>query len=39
VAGPADPPGTDQPLETTTDSDRKALDQLLDQHLADKPRR
>jgi len=39
VAGPADQPATDQPLETTTEADRKALDQLLDQHLADKPGR
>jgi hypothetical protein len=38
-AGPSDQPATDQPLETTTEADRKALDQLLDQHLADKPKR
>jgi hypothetical protein len=39
ASGPADQPATDQPLETTTEADRKALDQLLDQHLADKPKR
>ncbi len=37
--GGADQPAADQPLDTTTDADRKALDQLLDQHLADKPKR
>jgi hypothetical protein len=39
AAGGADQPATDEPLDTTTDADRKALDQLLDQHLADKPKR
>ena len=39
VAGATEQPAADQPLETTTEADRKALDQLLDQHLADKPRR
>jgi hypothetical protein len=33
------PGGADQPLETTTDADRKALDKLLDKHLAEKPGR
>jgi hypothetical protein len=32
-------PAPDQPLETTTDADRKALDKLLDRHLAEKPKR
>lgn len=32
-----EPPPTDQPLETTTDAERKALDKLLDKHLADPP--
>ena len=39
TAGGAGQPAADQPLDTTTDADRKALDQLLDQHLADKPAR
>jgi hypothetical protein len=37
--GAAAEPAPDQPLETTTDADRKALDKLLDRHLADEPRR
>jgi len=37
-AGAAAEPAPDQPLETTTDADRKALDKLLDRHLADEPR-
>jgi hypothetical protein len=37
--GGTEPHPADQPLETTTEADRKALDQLLDQHLADQPRR
>ncbi len=40
---PAGPPGArpapDRPLDTTTDADRKSLDQLLDQHLSEKPKR
>jgi len=32
-------PATDRPLESTTEADRKALDKLLGQHLAEKPRR
>jgi hypothetical protein len=38
ATGATEPPATDQPLETTTDADRKALDKLLDKHLADPPR-
>jgi hypothetical protein len=37
ATGPGDPSPADQPLETTTDADRKALDKLLDKHLADPP--
>jgi hypothetical protein len=33
------PPGADQPLETTTDAERKSLDKLLDQHLSEQPKR
>lgn len=36
---PAAQPAPDQPLETTTDTERKALDKLLDQHLSEKPKR
>jgi hypothetical protein len=40
---PTETPGQrsapDQPLETTTDADRKALDKLLDQQLSEKPKR
>jgi hypothetical protein len=36
---PSHQPAPDQPLETTTDADRKALDNLLDQHLSGKPKR
>jgi hypothetical protein len=32
-------PAPDQPVETTTEADRKALDKLLDRHLADQPGR
>jgi hypothetical protein len=35
----ASPSAPDQPLDTTTDADRKALDKLLDQQLTEKPRR
>jgi hypothetical protein len=37
-AGAAEP-APDRPLETTTEADRKALDKLLDQHLAEQPKR
>jgi hypothetical protein len=39
VAAPDEPALADRPLETTTDAERKALDKLLDQHLADPPPR
>ncbi len=38
-AAGAEPAAPDQPLDSTTDADRKALDQLLDRHLADPPAR
>jgi hypothetical protein len=34
-----EPPARDRPLERTTDSERKALDKLLEKELADAPRR
>jgi hypothetical protein len=37
--GAAEPPGPDQPLESTTDAERKSLDKLLDQHLTETPKR
>ena len=38
--GAADaPPGDDQPLDQTTDAERRSLDKLLDQHLSEKPTR
>jgi hypothetical protein len=37
ATGPGEPSPADQPLETTTDADRKALDKLLDRHLAEPP--
>jgi hypothetical protein len=35
AAAPGEPVPSDRPLETTTDAERKALDKLLDKHLAD----
>jgi hypothetical protein len=35
----ASPSAPDQPLDSTTDADRKALDKLLDQQLTEKPSR
>jgi hypothetical protein len=32
-------PAPDQPLESTTEEERKSLDKLLDQHLTEKPKR
>jgi hypothetical protein len=37
AAAPGEPGPSDRPLETTTDAERKALDKLLDKHLADPP--
>jgi hypothetical protein len=37
--GAAEPSSPDQPLESTTEAERKSLDKLLDQHLTEKPRR
>jgi hypothetical protein len=38
--GAAEPPAAaDEPLESTTDAERKSLDKLLDQHLTEKPKR
>jgi len=38
-AGAEPQPAPDQPLESTSEADRKALDRLLDQQLAEKPKR
>jgi hypothetical protein len=37
--GAAEPSSPDQPLESTTEAERKSLDRLLDQHLSEKPKR
>ena len=37
--GTAEPAAPDQPLERTTEAERRSLDKLLDQHLSEKPKR
>jgi hypothetical protein len=39
AAGAEPAPARDEPLETTTEDERRSLDRLLDQHLSEKPKR